>query len=362
MKKISIVTVVYNGEDTIEKTIESVAVQKDDSCEYIIIDGDSHDRTNEIINRYFGCVDTYVSEPDCGIYDAMNKGIELATGEIIAFLNSGDWYQPDSLKTVIQYFDENDIDLLIGRTNLISDNEVAWVAKNCEHKIELTMNCCHQAVFAKRSLFDQIGKFNLEYSICADYEWILLTHLNNFKTMYAENIMVNYLTGGISEKHEVQMLTEMYEIAKKQALLAHDYERIKEITEYYEGKLTFQKKEARTLELIDSMDEIVYSYINRDEKYYIWGCGVYGNKCLKYLSRLGIIVEGFIDSYAQQESFMGFPVRRPDKIKENYPIFISSIKYREEIETGIKEMGITNCVKSFVGLMEYGNKEERYND
>ena len=98
--KISIITVCLNSKRTIEQTIQSVIGQAHDNCEYIVIDGGSTDGTLEILKKYDGSISTIISEPDEGIYDAMNKGIALATGDIIGILNSDDWYEPGIFKLV----------------------------------------------------------------------------------------------------------------------------------------------------------------------------------------------------------------------------------------------------------------------
>ena len=112
--KISIITVVKNSSNTIEKTIKSVLAQEYKNLEYIIIDGGSTDGTLEIIKEYKKNISIFLTEKDNGIWDAMNKGIKLANGDLVGFLNSGDIYYPNALKTVNHYFIENKIDFLFG--------------------------------------------------------------------------------------------------------------------------------------------------------------------------------------------------------------------------------------------------------
>ena len=112
--KISIITVVKNSSNTIEKTIKSVLAQEYKNLEYIIIDGGSTDGTLEIIKEYKKNISIFLTEKDNGIWDAMNKGIKLANGDLIGFLNSGDIYYPNTLETVNDYFIENKIDFLFG--------------------------------------------------------------------------------------------------------------------------------------------------------------------------------------------------------------------------------------------------------
>lgn len=106
--KISIITVCLNSEQTIEQTIKSVIDQNDPDYEYIIIDGDSTDSTLDIIRKYQAYIAILISEPDKGIYDAMNKGIALASGDVIGIINSDDWYEPEILKTVRSCFQKSD--------------------------------------------------------------------------------------------------------------------------------------------------------------------------------------------------------------------------------------------------------------
>lgn len=112
--KVSIITVVKNNQDKIEKCINSVINQSYKNKEYIIIDGNSSDNTKKIIKKYRDQIDIFISEGDHGIWDAMNKGINLATGDIIGFLNSDDFYYPNAIETVVHYFKKNQIDFLFG--------------------------------------------------------------------------------------------------------------------------------------------------------------------------------------------------------------------------------------------------------
>ena len=124
--KITIITVCMNSVNTIEKTIRRVIEQEYSDLEYIVIDGGSTDGTLEVLRQYESYIDKWISEPDNGIYDAMNKGIELSTGEVIAFLNSDDWYEKDAIKIVENAFMEGEFDCTMGKAH---DNQ-AEVIRN----------------------------------------------------------------------------------------------------------------------------------------------------------------------------------------------------------------------------------------
>lgn len=170
--KISIITVVFNAKDTIEQTIQSVLNQSYDEVEYIVIDGGSTDGTLDIIKNYQSRISYWISEPDSGIYNAMNKGIERATGEIIAFLNSGDWYERDIFWYIRDNFKDN-TEILIGRVIRYGNNYIQKEQKRVsdQEDFRVKMIYCHQGIFVKRKLFEQYGKFNEKYKIAADYDW-----------------------------------------------------------------------------------------------------------------------------------------------------------------------------------------------
>lgn len=175
--KISIITVCLNAEDTIENTFLSVINQTYKNIELIVIDGASKDRTIEIISKYTQKISHFISEPDKGIYDAMNKGILLATGDFIIFMNANDeFFDNFVLEKVVKTLTENpEVKFLFGDVQCTSkDNEICKLRtfEHIKNNYSLMLdNLCHQSIFYHRSLFEKFGIFSLEYPICADWEF-----------------------------------------------------------------------------------------------------------------------------------------------------------------------------------------------
>jgi len=202
--KISIITVCYNSADTIEKTFKSVQNQTYENIEYIVVDGGSKDATLTIANTYKDLVSQLVSESDKGLYDAMNKGIELATGDIIGILNSDDIFTDNNvLENVAKFHLENDIDASVG--NIIQFNKAGktvrkYSAKNWRpDKLKIGFMPAHPAIFFKRDLFERYGNYQLDFISGADYELIIRFFLRNKITWKFSNITTtSMLIGGIS--------------------------------------------------------------------------------------------------------------------------------------------------------------------
>jgi glycosyltransferase involved in cell wall biosynthesis len=178
--KISVITVCFNAAETIERTIRSVSSQTYSNIEYIIVDGDSIDQTLAIIQRYSDRFSKLVSERDKGIFDAMNKGIALATGEIVYFLNADDYFVDERvLSDIARAFQEDSSRKLVygnvilkGEPNgLLSFPARAFKTRSISEFLHNSF--CHQAVFVRRSLFSQLGLFDKRYKYSADYEWII---------------------------------------------------------------------------------------------------------------------------------------------------------------------------------------------
>ncbi len=200
--KISVVTVCYNAEDSIEKTLNSVLCQTYPDIELIVIDGGSVDSTPGIIEKYRDNIRVLVSEKDRGIYDAMNKGISHAGGDLLIFMNSGDcFYSPETLEKAVCSMKNSKAMLFYGDINVIEENGVNWVKTFRDtDKITLTSNClCHQAVFYRKELFQKIGNYDENYPICADHELNLRALIKyNLRAQYIPVIVCNFTMGGYS--------------------------------------------------------------------------------------------------------------------------------------------------------------------
>lgn len=202
--KVSIITVCKNAQDTIEATVRSVISQNYRNIEYLIIDGESTDKTLDIIKKYKSKVNTIISEPDEGIYYAMNKGIERSIGEVIYFLNSGDLlFDKSTISRVVKTIENNNSDIIYGDIALYeSDNPKKLILRRQDNVNKFFLvhdTIYHQSIFTRRHIFEKYGKFDIKYKLSADYEWILRSVVKNKVSFYHTNqIMAKYLRGGMS--------------------------------------------------------------------------------------------------------------------------------------------------------------------
>lgn len=205
--RISLVTVVYNASDTIARCIESVISQKYHNLEYIIIDGGSTDNTLQIIEQYKSSISIIVSEHDHGIYDAMNKGIRLATGQIVGTLNADDFFAADDvLLSVAKAFTNSHADAVYGDLDIIDQNGKGirkWRSKQCgSNSFNRGFMPPHPTFYCKTSLFEKLGFYSLEYGSAADYELMVrFMHLYQIKSFYLNKVMVKMVAGGVSNKN-----------------------------------------------------------------------------------------------------------------------------------------------------------------
>jgi len=198
--KVTIVTVTYNTEDLLEETILSVINQSYQNIEYIIIDGASTDRTIDIIKKYEKRIDYWISEPDEGIYFAMNKAIEKASGTWINFMNAGDTFADMNTVEYVMNSVEDDTDLVYGEH--FNDKK-----EHCsiEHRQNIlrSMPCCHQSLYVKTQLMKD-NPFNTFYKISADYEFILKMYQQEKVFKYIKEPLCIYLEGGLSDRAILQ--------------------------------------------------------------------------------------------------------------------------------------------------------------
>ncbi|ANV98033.1 hypothetical protein BBW65_04100 [Helicobacter enhydrae] len=210
--KISVITTTFNSQETIKDTLQSILEQNYKNIECIIIDGASQDQTLNIIQKYKEKFDSnhidlkIFSEKDKGIYDAMNKGIQKASGDVIGFLNSDDFFfSPDTLLHIAKAFNAQKTDCVFGNLCFINDkNKITryWIgSKYTPYAFFLGWHPAHPTFYAKREIFEQFGYFNLHYTISADYDLMLrFLQKYNISSSYIPHILVTMRIGGTSNK------------------------------------------------------------------------------------------------------------------------------------------------------------------
>lgn len=204
--KISIITVTYNSSKTLKDTIESVLKQTYKNYEHIIVDGLSKDNTMEIVKEYETKYDgklKYISEKDSGLYDAMNKGIKMAIGDIIGILNSDDIYAHENvLQEIVEKFKETNCDgtyasLIFMDEETMKKPQRIW--NSPKGKLKNGWHPAHPTLYLKKEVYDKIGLFNLNYRIAADYDFMIRVMKNEkIKLEYINDYIVHMRTGGAS--------------------------------------------------------------------------------------------------------------------------------------------------------------------
>ena len=213
--RISVVTVVFNGKDHIGRTISSVLGQTYPNVEYVIVDGNSTDGTLEVIREFEG-IDRVISEPDRGLYDAMNKGLKAATGDYIWFLNAGDEiYEPGTIETMVSGMEELP-DVLYGGTMIIDEDQNEIGDRRLKPPDPLTwrsfrqgMVVCHQSIIVRRELAPE---YDLQYAISADIDWVIRATRSATTIRNTQQVLSRFLEGGLSGKNIRKSLRERFRI------------------------------------------------------------------------------------------------------------------------------------------------------
>lgn len=207
--KISIITATYNSASTVKNTIESVLRQSYTDIEYIIVDGKSKDNTIDIVKSYearFNGRLRWISEPDKGIYDAMNKGINLATGDVVGILNSDDFFTSDSIiQSVADALKDESLDSVFGDIHFVDDSDLTKSVRYYSSalfrpwKLRFGYMPAHPSFYARRKVFEQNGLYSLDYKIASDYDMMVrLFYKAGITYKYLPLDMVTMRTGGVS--------------------------------------------------------------------------------------------------------------------------------------------------------------------
>ncbi len=206
--QISVVTVVYNGVNTVEETLRSVAAQRYPNKEHLVIDGGSTDGTVDILQRHRGQLATLVSERDRGIYDAMNKGIERAHGDVIGFLNADDSFMDENvLDAVAAVFENPDVDACYADLIYVAQNDPNriiryWKSRPYEYGLfKRGWMVAHPTFYVRRSVYERLGGFDISYKIQADFELAMrFLEIHRLRSTYVPQIWVRMRIGGESNK------------------------------------------------------------------------------------------------------------------------------------------------------------------
>jgi glycosyltransferase involved in cell wall biosynthesis len=206
--KISLITVSFNSAHTLKDAIESVLSQQYEDIEYIIVDGKSTDSTVSIIESYSSRISKWISEPDKGIYDAMNKAIQMATGDVVGILNSDDFYFDSTvIPTVMEVFRTQPVDAVFGDLIFVDANNLSRVVRKYSSKgwtpkkFAYGFMPAHPTFFVKRTFYKEIGFFKTNYPIGSDYELLIrFLYTHKIKYQYINKVMVTMRTGGASTK------------------------------------------------------------------------------------------------------------------------------------------------------------------
>lgn len=219
---VTVITVVRNRKDTLAQTIKSIASQSYPNIEYIVIDGLSTDGTVGIIKQFDNKIDNWISEPDSGTADAFNKGLSLAKGDLVFWLASDDWIDPDYIESAIKVLLDGGVDFVFGDISIYKEGDPVRILKGSKNYAKLLMSGYPRFTFPtmiiKRKCFQDFGLIDTSYKFFNDYELVLRFHLNGASGLYSDSLMIHKRVGGVGESLSVQSVSELLRLLKQYRL------------------------------------------------------------------------------------------------------------------------------------------------
>lgn len=335
MKKISIITVVYNAVNTIERTIQSVLSQSYKNIEYIIIDGGSTDGTLEVIAQYIDKIACFVSEPDKGIYDAMNKGIKRSTGDIIGLLNADDWYEEEALKAVADSFDNDIADIIYGNIYCVDIRGMKKpFFRDIPVKLFTGMVIPHPATFIRYSAYKKYGLYDTDYHIAADHELMLRMYIKGAIFKAIDTVIANFSCTGISSTNILELLFEEKKVFEKYKNLSPYKE---ETEKNLNRKVTWTKAIAVLNHNVSCVGEKMRDLLGK-KHFSIWGTGIWGRRIFDIAKKNKFCIDFFVDSdpKKQGQKICGIDIMVPSALKDYDSIVFVAVKDHDvEIEESI---------------------------
>ena len=344
---ISVITVCYNSVKTIERTIQSVLSQPYKKKEYIIIDGGSTDGTVDIIRKYEKEIDYWISEPDDGIYQAMNKGVHVAKGQLVGFLSSNDWYDEDVLTPVAQAYRKGHPDLIYG--NITFCNGTQEVLKKYGNvtinDFAYGMPLPHPSCFVRTQLQKEYG-FDESYRIAADYKFCAQICKDGCSLMPIDHNITFFTEGGISSRSR-DTLDETYRVACE--IFGEESPSCELARKMY----CFQGLFLNAKDLWEQTNAEIRNQIRMKWKKpcYVFGTGDIGLQCLKLFQVFGLNVDGLLDNakYRHGKKIQGVTVYSPETILqvENAIVVIASLKYGKEMKDQFIGKGMSDTINVY---------------
>ena len=211
---VSVITIVYNGEQHLEQTIKSVLEQSYSPIEYIVIDGGSKDNSVSIIEKYSNRLAYWISEKDKGISDAFNKGIAQAKGEFIGLINADDWYEPEAISRIAEAM--NGADVIYGDMQYYKEEKKDMIVVGNDEFLVHEMSVNHPTVFVRAECYRKHGPFRLDYRYAMDYDMMLRLKLNGARFVHVPHVITNMRWEGLSDQHWHKACREVLSIKNKQ--------------------------------------------------------------------------------------------------------------------------------------------------
>lgn len=339
--KVSIITVVYNGVKTIEQTIQSVLRQTYKNIEYIIVDGLSTDGTQKIVEKYMDSIACFISEKDDGIYDAMNKGIERATGEIIGIINSDDWYAENAVEKIVKCFEQTKAGLVYGKVSIVFQNGEVKVGFERElDSMWYQLSVSHPTVFVRRGIYKKFGMFDTQYKIASDYDFLLNLYSRQVEFGYVDDVISYFRLGGTSTIREKEMEDEAYEISMKYVEKCPNKDKALPIIQKKYQWACFGRNIRCESGLLF---KLLCQYLGEEVKeIIIFGAGTWGVRCRGMLLADGVKVLCFSDNDEEKwhTECEGVKVVEPQKLQDMDAYVLIAVKDGgEEIRRQLESMG-----------------------
>lgn len=355
--KVSIITPCLNSGKTIEETVKSVLGQTYQNVEYIIVDGGSTDQTIEILDKYCSVSKgrlKYISEKDDGIYDAMNKGILRASGDVIGIINSDDWYETDAIEMIVDCFNKSNADVVFGEIWLIDLN---GKRRSCTKNSTLPP---HPAMFVRRNIYQKYGMFDANYAIAADYELTLRLLSKGVIFERVDKILSNFRTSGISSIRKRECIEETYQINLKYADRRLNGILNKNIAEeLYRRSMLLYISQHSPEKILTVLRQ---KFPELEQGIIIFGTGSWGQELHTVLKNCHVNISFFVDNDDKKWDFdyAGTRIYSPEILKgcRGY-VFIAMKKYQKEVRDQIFSYARGNLmVDTYDRLWEAVHRDE----